>query len=160
MGYVKSEDCNCGKIPYNLSMWKRIGLCLWLLGIIFPLAWLGSFSPGYRHAFDAVFGPAWMHIVMHAALFGVLAVLLPAVLKRRLTLQTALLILASILVIGLLQEIFQSFSQGKLLWQPGSARPVAFDLVVDLSGGLAGIGVAGLWQRFNTRQAIPMIDRE
>ena len=141
-------------------MWRRIGLCLWLLGILFPLAWLGRFSPGYRHAFDAVFGPAWMHIVMHAALFAGLAVLLPAVLKRQLTLQAALLILASILVIGLLQEIFQSFSQGKLLWQPGSARLAAFDLVVDLAGGLVGIGAAGLWQWFNARQAVSIIDRE
>jgi hypothetical protein len=104
------------------------------------MAWLGRFSQGFRQAFDAVFSPLWVHLLMHAGLFAVLAVLLTFQLhrfsgpNRRML---VLLVLGVVLGVGLLQEGFQSFSNGVLL--PGAA---AFDLGVDLAGGLLGFVIA------------------
>jgi len=53
----------------------RICLSLWLLGIMFPLAWLRSYSSAYRRSFDALFGAEWIHVMMHMALYAGLAVL-------------------------------------------------------------------------------------
>ena len=49
-------------------MRAKLWLAIWLIGLLFPLAWLGRFSTAYRRVFNALFGPEWMHVGMHFAL--------------------------------------------------------------------------------------------
>jgi hypothetical protein len=54
---------------------------LWLAGILLPMAWFGRFSSSYRQAFNLIFSPQWMHIVMHAFLYAGLVVLFSPVFR-------------------------------------------------------------------------------
>jgi hypothetical protein len=104
------------------------------------MAWLGRFSSAYRRAFDAIFGPLWMHILMHAGLFAVLALLLTHRLSNLRIFagwKLPMLVTSAVLGLGLLQEGLQSLSGGVFL--PSAA---AFDLGVDFAGGLVGLGIA------------------
>jgi hypothetical protein len=124
-------------------MRKRIWLWLWIAGILFPMAWLGRFSTGFRRAFDALFGPLWVHILMHAGLFAVLGILIGAQLRRK---KNGLrLALFAMLLVGLLQEGLQSLSAGRIL--PAGSL---FDLGIDLAGGLIGVAIIHA-QRFFPR---------
>jgi hypothetical protein len=103
-------------------MKKTLLLLFWIAGILFPLAWLGKFSQGFRQAFDAVFGPLWMHILMHAGLFAFLALLIAlqwSKFSRLARGKLVLPVLGAVLGVGLLQEGFQSLSSGAFL--PGAA---------------------------------------
>ena len=131
---------------------SRVMLCVWLLGILFPLAWLGSFSAAYRRTFDAIFGPEWMHLIMHACLFGVLGILLVMVSKRPISLRMAAFMALLFLAVGTLQEFFQSFSQGHWLFERQIARPVSSDLLVDLVGGLVGLVILQIFRHWKFRQ--------
>lgn len=124
---------------YNRCMRRYGCLVFWLIGILFPLAGLGRFSAGYRRAFDTLFGPAWMHVVMHLLLFAGLAALLVWVLRPAPSQRSITRLVGVILLAGLLQEGFQALNQGSLYW-PG----VLFDLGVDLTGGALGLA-AGYW---------------
>jgi hypothetical protein len=119
-------------------MRARLWLLLWLLGILFPLAWLGRFSAAYRRTFNAIFEPAWMHVVMHAALFAGLAFLLVLAFQIPLNRNTAVTVIGTILLVGVFQEVLQSISTGQFM-----VLPALFDLCVDLTGGLAGLLAAG-----------------
>lgn len=118
---------------------KRIGLLLfWLLGILFPMAWLGNFSSHYRQIFNTVFAPEWMHWLMHAALYAGLAMLLVLVFDLSLTHRTVLLALGIILFVGVIQEGMQLISGVQIVsWNS------LLDLGVDLLG--AGIGLGVVW---------------
>jgi hypothetical protein len=117
-------------------MRSRLVLLLWLVGILFPMAWLGRFSPTYRRAFDAIFAPAWMHWFTHALLFGVLAALFVIVLRINLDRKTTWIGFALVLGVGFFQETFQVLSGGSF-----SLAGSVIDLGVDLMGGLLGLGV-------------------
>lgn len=111
---------------------------MWLIGILFPMAWLGNFSDGYRQAFNSIFAPEWVHWLMHAALYAGLAILEVTVFNLPLNHKTVLLIFGSVLLVGLIQESLQLFSNVQIVsWNS------AFDLGVDLSG--AGIGLGMIW---------------
>lgn len=113
-------------------------LLLWLLGILFPMAWLGNFSSDYRQIFNAIFAPEWMHWLMHAVLYAGLAILLVVVFGLRLNRGTVLLVLGVVLLVGSIQEGMQLFSAVQMMgWNS------AFDLGVDLIG--AGIGLGVVW---------------
>jgi hypothetical protein len=116
---------------------KRVGLLLiWLLGILFPMAWLGNFSAGYRQIFDTIFGPEWMHWLMHAALYAGLAILSLLVFNLPLDHRTVLLVLGIVLLVGVIQEGMQLLSAVQIVsWNS------IFDLGVDLIGGMIGLGV-------------------
>jgi hypothetical protein len=107
----------------------RLVLLLWLVGILFPMAWLGRFSPAYRRAFDSIFAPDWMHWIMHALLFGGLVALFFIILRLNLDHKMAWIALALGLGVGCLQETFQALSQGSF-----SLAGSVFDLWVDLGG--------------------------
>ena len=113
---------------------SRLVLLLWLLGILFPMAWLGRFSPAYRRTFEAIFAPEWMHWFTHALLFGGLAALFVLVLRLNPDRKTTWMVIALTLSAGVLQESFQAFSQGSF-----SLSGSVFDLGVDLVGGLLGL---------------------
>jgi hypothetical protein len=132
---------------------RRYGwLILWLVGILFPMAWLGRLSGRYQRAFDAVFSPGWMHVLMHLALFAGLVVLLGVTLggltvtketsevsKTSEVLNAAGFLLVA-LAVGLLQEGLQLLS-GVQIWRWNTL----FDLGIDLLGAGLGVGVLALW---------------
>ncbi len=123
-------------------MRARLALCLLLLGILFPAAWLRQFSTSYRRTFDSIFAPEWMHILLHMALFGILAILLVITLRIPLNRRTAVGVLLAILVIGMLQEGLQLLTHASLLTRPLAFGGPVFDLGVDLAG--ASLGLAAL----------------
>ncbi|MCX6035450.1 MAG: hypothetical protein NTV38_10830 [Chloroflexi bacterium] len=49
-------------------MRNRLRLILWRLGILFPMAFLGTIWPAFGHLFNTVFAPGWMHVIMHTFL--------------------------------------------------------------------------------------------
>ena len=115
-------------------------LLAWLVGLIFPMALLGQAWPAFQPAFNAVFGPDWMHIFMHALLFAGLVVLLWGALGLRFSARALLITLGAVLAAAALQEGFQALSKGFFVLS-GSL----FDLWVDLFGGLLGLlAIAGL----------------
>lgn len=132
-------------------MRKYTLLLLWLLGMLLPLAWLVQFWPAGQRVFDRVFGPLWMHILMHAALFAVLAFVAARILGERQPAPSGwaicLGVLGLVLAAALLQEVIQLSYK---------ARPIVaddlLDLGVDLAGGLLGTAIytwqkrSALWQ--------------
>jgi hypothetical protein len=127
---------------YNILMrshhWSVPSLVLgiWLVGIVFPAIWLRQFSNTYRQIFDSLFGPEWVHIVMHLAIYAVLGILLMVVFRLPSTRKGLLQLALFILIAGVLQETFQAASQDVSLFQASILSAAAFDWVIDLSGGL------------------------
>jgi hypothetical protein len=74
-------------------MRNRLWLILWLLGILFLMAFLGIIWPAFGHLFTAIFAPGWMHVIIHAFLYAVLGILLAYWIKP--------LSIRSVLIIGL-----------------------------------------------------------
>ena len=145
-------------------MLKRIGiLTLWLVGMIFPVNWLRRVSPTFRRHYDPLVPLEWVHVVMHMLLFAVLVILLIYVFqlplngeerssslkktRRVFPWRTALIVLGTILVVGIFQEILQLQVKGRAFWWYE-----VYDLAVDLAGGMFGLGIAGLiWGRDEER---------
>ena len=121
-------------------MRSRLWILIWVLCILFPMAFLSRAWPAFGEVFRAVFSPEWMHILMHAGLYGVLGFLLIRQLHvvRGAALASALAVL---LVVAVLHETLQVVSAGA--W-PGWWEELK-DLLVDLLGGCAGIGAGWLW---------------
>ena len=120
---------------------SRILLLLWLAALLIPLGSLRRYSAIYRQAFDAVFSPEWVHIFMHATLYVVLAVLLGLSFGKLkfLDWRTVLIILGIIVLIGVLQEGLQVFSQAGLSFGRQVIGYAVFDIGVDLVGGVIGL---------------------
>jgi hypothetical protein len=111
-------------------------LTFWFFGILFPMAWLGNFSTGYRQVFNSIFAPEWMHWLMHAVLFAGLVTLVVLVFNLQLKFHTVLLLLWMVLFVGMAQEGTQLLSQRQIFrWNS------LFDLAVDLFGGVIGLGI-------------------
>ena len=127
-------------------MKRKLILIAWIVGILFPFGWLARYSDAYRRAFDALFGPPWMHVLMHAAIYAVLAYLLAGLVLRRRPSGTCLrrlgLLFAVILVIAVGQEGFQLWFKGQLL---GAGE--WFDVAVDVAGAFLGFAVFALLNR-------------
>jgi hypothetical protein len=121
---------SCG---YNARMQKRVFLIFWLIGIIFPMAWLGRLSSRYHSLFDALFSPEWIHRLMHAVIFSGLIVLLMLAFDLEPSRKTMGLILLVALIVGILQESLQLYSGVQVLrWN------TLLDLSVDSAGALVG----------------------
>jgi VanZ family protein len=118
-------------------------LSVWLLGILFPLAWLGRFSTTYQHAFDKIFGAEWMHILMHLILYVGLGILLYIAFRLKIDRRTFISVSLIILCVGILQEGMQFLSQGFTLPHTTIISRGLFDLSMDLIGGLLGLVVMG-----------------
>ena len=127
-------------------------LLAWLVGILLPMAWFGRFSESYRHVFNFIFGPPWMHVVTHAALFAVLAYLLAVIVSRmaggkpngRVIVVMAVVVVAALLI-ALLQEVIQLGYKGRPF---GYAE--VFDLGVDMAGVCLGLVFFG-WRNGRAR---------
>ena len=125
-------------------------LVLWLLGILFPMAWLGKFSTSFRQIFNAIFGPEWMHWMMHAALYAGLAILLMFVFNLPANRRSVLLVLSAVLLVGIIQEGMQLFSDVQIVgWNS------IFDLGVDILGAGIGLGLFALFKIVISEGNIP-----
>jgi hypothetical protein len=110
---------------------------LWMLGILFPLAALGSSWDVFGQVFDRVFSPGWMHVLMHALLYAVLGFLLARLVSPA-GWKGVLLACCLCLLAGILHESIQVLALG---FFPGLGAEL-FDLGVDLAGGTAGVFAA------------------
>lgn len=117
-------------------------ILLWLLGLLFPMAFLARLWPEFGRLFDLVFAPVWMHVLMHALLYAVLMFLL-ALWKPPASPGAAAGMLGLSLLIGILHEGVQVLTAGA--W-PGW-RAELLDLGVDLAGASLGLFLALLLSR-------------
>ena len=123
-------------------MRTRLWTLIWILGILFPMAFLGRLWPAFGKVFNAIFAPDWMHVLMHTLLYAVLGFLL--VQWMRPGSFTAILgFFGLVLAVGCLHEGFQLLTSRT--W-PGW-NPEFFDLAVDLVGATLGLGLARLLTR-------------
>lgn len=118
---------------------RTLLLAIWVIGIIFPMAWLGLKNAQFKAWFDAIFSPLWMHILMHALLYAVLALILAWITARPQQSLPLVRLLSIVLSVAILQEAFQAWSASFLYW-PG----IIFDWVNDLAGAAAGLWVFSL----------------
>lgn len=125
-------------------MRKHVILFLWILGILFPMAWLTCFSPVYSWVFEHLFNPLWMHVLMHAFLLAVLSYLLAHRMGRRMAMapkpRLMFGVLIFVLMIALSQEGIQLLYKARL---PGMDE--LLDVGIDLAGGSLGV-MAFRWQ--------------
>lgn len=113
----------------------------WVVGILFPMAFLGKSWPAVGKVFDLIFSPGWMHILMHALLYTVLGFLLALWIPPR---AGRIIQLSAIcLMVGVLHEAVQLLTAHT--W-PGW-MPELFDLGVDLGGSAIGISLGWLVNR-------------
>ena len=117
----------------------RLFLFVWLVGLIFPVTWLGRYAPGYQPTFNAIFGPEWVHIFMHATLYAGLGMLLAIAFKFPAGRKSTFRIVAIILTVGVAQESLQWFSQGNFNLGPIVVQNALFDLIIDILGGMLGL---------------------
>jgi hypothetical protein len=117
-------------------MKRKLLLLAWILAVIIPTSLLRRVSPGFRNAFDTLFAPTWLHVLLHCVLFAGLVVLLAYSFYIRVSWQTALILFGVVLGVGLLQEGFQALEQGYFIFRGASA-----DVGVDLVGGLIGLAL-------------------
>ena len=123
--------------------WKWLAgaaLLLWLVGILFPMAWASRSSSAWNEWFNRIFAPIWLHILMHATLYAVLALGLSWLLEGHLRKWQ---LWGIVLLVAFAQE-------GLQLW--GAARLPAwsevFDLIVDTGGAIIGLLIwRYLWGR-------------
>lgn len=139
--HLPKQHLPTGRRVYRLSGDLRrslgrsvIWIWLWIGGILFPMAFVaGQWSPSAR-LFNRLFASPWTHILMHAFLYAVLAMLLasryyPS--KR----YWAGITVGVILIVALGQEMLQLFPQRT--WPGWTAEML--DLSVDLGGGGLGL---------------------
>ena len=116
---------------------NRLWILLWVLGILFPMAFLGELWPGFGRFFNLIFAPDWMHVLMHGFLYLVLGILLALWLRPQ-TARTHLVLFGLALSVGFLHEGLQLLAAGA--W-PGWGAEL-LDLAVDLTGACLGAGLA------------------
>lgn len=119
-------------------------LLLWLVGILFPMAWASRSHSAWNVWFNRIFAPTWVHVAMHAALYAVLALGLGWVFGKRLHRAWLWVIL---LIVAFAQEGLQLWGAARM---PGWGE--VFDLLVDVGGAAIGLLV---WRCFlRGRQAV------
>lgn len=116
-------------------------LIVWILLILFPMAWFTQQDTSAEAVFNATFSPNWVHIVMHMLQHCVLAVIVFLATKKR-SLQSFALALGIVLLVGLGQEGMQVITSGRAF-----SNPEWFDIGVDLAGGLIGASAVLLFWR-------------
>jgi len=119
-------------------MRRRVFLLIWILGILFPIAWIGRSSPGFNRYFETVFALEWVHAVMHVLLYAGLANLILFSFDWQPTLKSLGSIVLIALVLGVIQEVIQQISGNIPYFRWNSL----LDLGVDLGGALLGFGAA------------------
>lgn len=134
-------------------MRARCWLILWLFGILFPMAYLGTRWPTFGHLFNAIFAADWTHFVMHSFLYAILGILLIGWVKPT-SVQSVLLILGLGLLIGCCHEGLQILTAG--YWPGWYAETV--DLSTDLVGTVIGLIITLIWD-FRHKYPLPRLLR-
>ena len=115
------------------AMKRKLLLLIWILAVIIPTSLLRRVSFSFRQAFDTIFAPTWLHVLLHGILFAGLVLLLAYAFSLRLSWYTALILFCIVLGVGLLQEGFQALEQGFFIFSGALA-----DIGVDFAGGMIG----------------------
>jgi hypothetical protein len=97
-----------------------------LIGILFPFAALMTVSESYAAVFEVLFGTPAAHILMHAALFAALTLVLLIILRDLPGRKRILLVLLTVPGIAVLQEAVPAASVRSL-----RMRDTLMDLLVD-----------------------------
>ena len=135
-------------------MKRNLFLIFWIVGILFPMAWLVRASPVSYRLFNILFEPAWVHVVMHSLLYAVLGALLIQSLYGRLAKGYAVgIVLALVFGVALVQEGIQLFSE-----QQGPHADNLFDIGVDMVGGAIGLLLALGLLSTRARQSLKTIE--
>ena len=100
-------------------------IVVWIVGILFPMAWFSNQSGGFSELFNRLFAPQWVHIGMHAGLYAVLMVLLSQFGNQKHPIGVYKLWIM-IGLIALTQETLQAFLAGR-----GFSQYELFDLFID-----------------------------
>jgi hypothetical protein len=116
----------------------RIVLVILLLGILFPIHWLGHLSSTSEKVMDVLFGAEWIKIIVHMASFAGLGALLVIVARLPPRWSSVLILSGSILAIGVLQEYLQWLTRDEEISAITAILRSSFDLVIDFLGGLLG----------------------
>ncbi len=126
----------------------KIFLLIWVLLMVFPLAWVVRFNPKLDIWFNTVFAPEWVHIVAHITLFMVIGLLIPWVFFQKSPVKSKLWKTTLVVLgIGIVQEIFQL-----LVKQRAFDFREVFDLVVDLGASVVGFGFYFLLSKIPSRK--------
>lgn len=128
------------KTPWSRWFW----LFVWLAAILFPLAAMRDVSFWWMSTIDLLFAGELRHIVFHIFLFGGLVLLLFALFELPWCRRGWLIAGLAVLAVGALQEIIQALTGASAATWSGAL----FDLVIDLGGGVIGVGIWGLVRRF------------
>jgi hypothetical protein len=120
---------------------SRFWTLVWVLGILFPMAWLGRLWPAFGRGFDLVFAADWMHVVMHGFLYLVLGILLVLALRPS-SIRTYAWLFGLILCVGMLHEGIQLLAAGA---RPGWGAEM-LDVSIDMLGAALGVGLIA-WLR-------------
>jgi len=139
-----------------MRSWISIGL--WVLCILFPLAWLGTLSPAWKDFMDWLLAPEWLHVVMHLIIFAGLIILVMANQHRDGKEISFLALIAIILTVGIAQELLQYLTADYWVHPLRALRSSAFDLMVDLAGGMIGMGIYLNLTARKTRADKPSMD--
>ncbi len=128
---------------YNILMRSRFLLMLWVLGILFPMAWLGSFSPVFQQYFEIIFSEEWVHIVVHIGLYAGFAILILFAFDLKPGLSSLGWIVLIALVVGVGQEILQQIT-GHI---PDLRWNSLLDLGVDILGASIGFAAVTVYKK-------------
>jgi hypothetical protein len=120
-------------------MRQWIGLAIWVAAILFPLALVGRISKETKEFLDWLLEPEWLHVVMHLLIYGGLAFLLAGALRRSGRPLSPLALAGVIVLVCTAQELLQNLSSVEWGGVRGAILGSAFDLGVDLIGGLLGL---------------------
>jgi hypothetical protein len=121
----------------------RLVLVIILLGIIFPIHWIGHLSTTTDKVMDVLIGPEWIKIILHIASYAGLVALLVIATRLPPRWYSVLIISGLILVIAVLQEFVQWLTRDEEISAIIALRRSAFDLGIDFLGGL--LGAAGIF---------------
>ena len=112
-------------------------------------ATVGKKTEGHRvnedGSVDVLFGPEWVHILMHMALFAGLAFLLLLVIGKPVDWRVVLMVISAALIVGLLQEGLQIISRS--VWGAKVLLLSLYDLGIDVFGAMFGLGMAVAFQK-------------
>jgi hypothetical protein len=128
---------------------KLFFLSFWIVGILFPFGTLTLLSRTYAAWFNWIFDAEAMHVIMHASLFGVLAVSLavtfaPAT-PPSVTLRLAQRVSVQLMFIWLIVAIVATLQELIQLAYKAHAWSLAetYDIGTDLMG--AALGLVVVW---------------
>jgi len=123
---------------------KRVLLVLWIALAIYPIVGLGWLYPGLTRRLNDIFYSATAHVLLHAALFAGLVIILLAAFNFKPGLGAVAVSFLAILIVAGLQEWLQALSQNFF-----PLFGALYDLGVDFLGGVVGYGFYVIFHFFN-----------